>query len=127
MTLFFAEKYSRLFKKHNANVTNEILEALYNYDWPGNVRELENVIEYSMNMVKENENIKLDNLPKKILQVQQEKDNRSSLYLEDVEREYIEKALTLYIDDPDRKQKAAKELGIGIATLYRKIKKYELK
>ena len=38
----------------------------------------------------------------------------------------IKKALDLYKDDSNCKNKAADRLGIGIATLYRKIDKYKL-
>ena len=41
--------------------------------------------------------------------------------LKDIESEYINKALDLYGRDTAGKKKAAKKLGIGIATLYRKI------
>ena len=42
--------------------------------------------------------------------------------LEEMEKQMIREALQRY----DNKRQAAEELGIGIATLYRKIKKYEL-
>jgi transcriptional regulator with PAS, ATPase and Fis domain len=42
--------------------------------------------------------------------------------LEEMERQMIREALTRH----SNKKQAADELGIGIATLYRKIKKYEL-
>ncbi|WP_341460590.1 helix-turn-helix domain-containing protein [Fusobacterium ulcerans] len=38
----------------------------------------------------------------------------------------IEKLLNIYGYSPEAKQEIAKKLGIGIATLYRKIKVYEL-
>ena len=41
--------------------------------------------------------------------------------LKEIESEYINKALDLYGRDTAGKKKAAKKLGIGIATLYRKI------
>ena len=43
-----------------------------------------------------------------------------------MEKEYIRKALSLYGDTQEGKERAADELGIGIATLYRKIKKYSI-
>lgn len=48
----------------------------------------------------------------------------TSLSLEEMEKRYIKKALSIYGDTKEGKEKAAEELGIGIATLYRKIKKY---
>lgn len=124
MTHFFAEKYSKLFNKGKVKFTSEALDVINNYDWPGNVRELENALEYTMNMVSPNGNIRIDNLPKKILEDAEDKND--SLFLEDIEKKYIQKALNLYVNHEDQKQRSAEALGIGIATLYRKIKKYEL-
>jgi transcriptional regulator with PAS, ATPase and Fis domain len=41
-----------------------------------------------------------------------------------MERRLIEKALTIYGDTLQGKKQAAEELGISLATLYNKIKKY---
>ena len=46
--------------------------------------------------------------------------------IEEMEKTLITKALKLYKDDSNCKNKAASKLGIGIATLYRKIDKYKL-
>lgn len=121
---FFANKYSKLFNKGDVRFSSEALNILNNYGWPGNVRELENALEYTMNMVNPHGSIKREHLPKKILG--DTENTKESLLLEDIEKKYIQKALNLYIDYPDQKQKSADALGIGIATLYRKIKKYEL-
>ena len=50
------------------------------------------------------------------------KEEEGSTALEAMEKQMIRDALTRY----SNKKQAADELGIGIATLYRKIKKYEL-
>lgn len=122
LTYFFTKKYSELFKKRNVSFSDEVWDYFYDYNWPGNVRELENVVEYAMNMVESNGVVTLSQLPRNIL----EEDNEEaySLSLEKMEKRYIEKALSLYGEDQEGKQRAAEELGIGIATLYRKIKKY---
>lgn len=123
MTNYFAIKYANLFKKQNVKIHPEVWDLLSTYNWPGNVRELENVVEYAMNMVEINGTVKSNHLPKSI-----NEDNTGSLTLslEHMEKEYIEKAFKLYGISPEGKQKSADELGIGIATLYRKIKKYNL-
>lgn len=124
MTNYFAIKYSKLFKKQYVKINPQVWDKLYTYNWPGNVRELENVVEYAMNMVEINGTLKPNHLPKSII----EEDNNIilSLSLENMEKEYIKKAFKLYGTSPEGKQKSADELGIGIATLYRKIKKYNL-
>lgn len=124
MTYFFAKKYSKLFNKRNVIFSDEVWDYFYNYNWPGNVRELENTVEYAMNMVENNGTITLNLLPRNILE--EENMESSSLSLEVIEKKYIQKALELYGTHQEGKQRAADELGIGIATLYRKIKKYNL-
>ena len=52
--------------------------------------------------------------------------NTRCLNIESMEKELIQQALTSFSSYHDCKQRAAHALGIGIATLYRKIKKYEL-
>ncbi len=124
ISYYFMRKYSRLFNKKNVNLSNEVLDYFNKYSWPGNVRELENVIEYIMNMIEDNGIVRLNNLPKNILPAKES--HRESLSLEKMEKTYIKKALDLYGHDQEGKENAAQELGIGIATLYRKIKRYEI-
>ena len=97
---------------------------LYKYHWPGNVRELENTVEYMVNMLDNNGVISSRLLPQKI---QTRLDNNSYLIpLEEIERYLIKRSLNVYGNNVKGKQQAADALGIGIATLYRKIKKYGL-
>lgn len=124
MTNYFAIKYSKLFKKQYVKIHTDVWDILYSYSWPGNVRELENVVEYAMNMVEVNGTVKRNHLPKSIIEVEYTVNH--TLSLEYMEKRYIKKALKLYGRSPEGKQKSADELGIGIATLYRKIKKYNL-
>ncbi len=124
LTKHFMNKYSKLFEKENIEIDEDVWRYLLNYTWPGNVRELENVIEYSMNMVESDSVIALSHLPKSI--IKKENENSNILSLEFMEKKYIEKALSLYGSNQEGKELAANELGIGIATLYRKIKKYNL-
>ena len=98
------------------------------YDWDGNIRELENVIEYMMN-VTENDTLSLDSLPGNILEKKSDKlenievDELSQrvVPLSELEKNEIKKALDIYGYDTKGKKMAARKLGIGIATLYRKI------
>ncbi|NLY86909.1 MAG: sigma 54-interacting transcriptional regulator [Tissierellia bacterium] len=124
LTYYFVKKYSSLFNKVNVIFSDEVWDCFMNYDWHGNVRELENVIEYAMNMVESNGIVTLNHIPKNILN--RENEMYLSLSLEEMEKKYIKKALSIYGNTKEGKEKAAEELGIGIATLYRKIKKYGL-
>lgn len=124
LTNYFIQKYVKLFKKNKVIFDKEVIDIFYKYKWPGNVRELENTVEYTMNMVEKNGVVTKAILPKKLLI--EDDIELGSLSLEVMERQYIKRALTLYGDSQEGKQKAADELGIGIATLYRKLKKYHL-
>lgn len=124
MTNFFAHKYGKLFKKNKVTFTEEVMDIFYKYNWPGNVRELENTVEFVMNMVEKDGIVTKNILPKKLML--EDEFEAGSLSLEAMEMQYIKRALALYGNSQEGKQRAADELGIGIATLYRKLKKYHL-
>lgn len=124
LTDFFVSKYTALFKKRVIGFESNVWDFLYKYDWPGNVRELENTVEYMINMLDNNGIISIRLLPQKI-RVDLNKNN-DLIPLEKMEKDLIKRALDLYGNSVTAKQQAADTLGIGIATLYRKIKKYRL-
>lgn len=130
------DKYNTIFNKYVHTIDDEVKEIFKNYDWPGNVRELENVIEYMVNMADDSGRITKDMLHDNILKGADaiKKEEKAFLEgsdeictIEEMEKELIQRALHLYENDSNCKNKAAKKLGIGIATLYRKIEKYGLK
>ncbi len=116
-------------------MTQETLDCLNIYPWPGNVRELSNLVEYLINIVPEGDQITADLLPPQFEHLDNHRPplaDRTSLEmptqltskmsLEMMEKQQIEDA----INRLNSRQAVADELGIGIATLYRKIKKYGL-
>lgn len=119
----FLQKYSRLLNKNVKFIEYKAQQVLNNYEWPGNVRELENVIEYAVNITN-NSYISLKDLPEKIKNY--EEDNTNRYCLKRIEKEVISKALKEYGNTTEGKRKAAIALGIGIATLYRKIAEYKI-
>lgn len=115
---------------------DEALRTMMRYDWPGNVRELENSIERACTL-SSGPDLCLGNLPTQ-LQQQGLADHRASTAfaacdddgsseatgvrtLADLEREAILGAIRILKGD---KLHAAKLLGIGKTTLYRKLKEY---
>jgi DNA-binding NtrC family response regulator len=118
------------------SISPEALEALARYDWPGNVRELQNVVHRSMLACRGDE-IVLADLPADLrgfaLQQmwengEQDVDSRNEVVredeiepLEELERRAIQRALKATKGSVTR---AAKLLGIGRATLYRRIQTF---
>jgi two-component system response regulator AtoC len=112
-------------------VTNAGMKSLLQYDWPGNVRELENCIERAV-ALGDQQAIDVDDLPPTIASVGQPIDDAaapassnglSSTDLEDIERSTIERVFQQVKGD---KVLAGKMLGISRATLYRKLKRYNI-
>ncbi len=107
-------------------------QALMSYDWPGNIRQLRNYIE-RMVVVDLDGLLDVDDLPDEIAPPPRLGDEPSAAHdgsdslvgqpLSQVERYYIEK--TLEVTEGNREE-AARLLGIGERTLYRKIKEYKL-
>lgn len=122
----FVGEFSRRHGKNVQGLTHEALNMLMGYSWPGNVRELRNVIE-NMVVMAQHEMLDVNDLPENVYHAPEQKSLavplRMGMSLEEIEREHI--ARTLERTDGNR-EKAAKILGIGERTLYRKLKEYEL-
>jgi sigma-54 dependent transcriptional regulator, acetoin dehydrogenase operon transcriptional activator AcoR len=129
LALHFINKYSQLLQKNVMEIAADFWERLYGYKWPGNVRELENAIEFMINMMDNSGILSADLLPKKILTVGRNEfsqEQEEVLNLNQVEKLTIAKALQIYGTTTKGKQAAAQALGIGTATLYRKMDLYRL-
>lgn len=120
LSIHFLEHYSKQFGKSFNGIEDDALELLYSYNWPGNIRELENVMEYIVNIM-EDGFVKKEFLPKNILNFYNSPEGITITPLAKLEKIEIEKALNKYGNTTEGKKMAAKSLGIGIATLYRKI------
>lgn len=98
------------------------LDCLLEYSWPGNVRELENAIEHAAVFCQESvilpRHFPAQLLSKGRLQDKQEPTEAPLRNLAEVERDYIQRVLSA--TDGNRRE-AARILGIGEATLYRRL------
>jgi two-component system, NtrC family, response regulator AtoC len=115
----------------SVQVTNAAMKCLLQYDWPGNVRELENCIERAVALGNQ-QSIDIDDLPPAIGSepatehepaALSSSDGFSTTDLEDIERNTIERVFQQVKGD---KVLAGKMLGISRATLYRKLKRYNI-
>ncbi|MDD2361033.1 MAG: sigma 54-interacting transcriptional regulator [Syntrophaceticus schinkii] len=121
---YFIDEYNQQLNKDVKYMTEGFGKKLCEYSWPGNVRELQNAIEYAMNLAA-GDFLDVEQLPVGIREVEDE--DTVSFNLEVLERRAIRRCLQQYGTTVEGKQKAAEELGIGIATLYRKMKRYGIK
>lgn len=122
----------RLAPGRNVSVSGAAMKALLAYDWPGNVRELENCLERAV-ALGDQKLIDLSDLPPSIASAEApEKSSRFNLSassdpaatdLEDIERATIQRVFVQVNGD---KALAGKMLGISRATLYRKLKRYNI-
>ncbi len=103
--------------------SQEAMSRLMNYDWPGNVRELENCIQRALALGSQ-PLIHVKDLPTNLLcRVGGRVEDPEAPTLQDVERRAIVQALETAGGD---RLRAAKLLGIGKTTIYRKLREYSL-
>jgi DNA-binding NtrC family response regulator len=107
-------------------ISNEALGCLSSYDWPGNVRELENVIRRAVAMGQE-ESIGPFDLPEGLINGRSSDIHGSDDATQDSLAAYEQTAIrNALLKCGGHRKKAATMLGIGEATLYRKLNKYQI-
>ena len=138
LTLFYSQRFARKFGKKAPRLTEEVMDALKGYRWPGNVRELENAVEYMVNLMGEDGTLDVSMLPEDIRTRSREAAAPTEngpgkqtgagqiLSLRELEKNAIRQALLQCGNHTAGKAMAARKLGIGMATLYRKIQQYGL-
>jgi PAS domain S-box-containing protein len=112
-------KYNRLQGKDIAGMSDQVLARLMEHDYPGNVRELENIIEQAFVLCRGGM-IELNHLPPELRPTA----GRGVAEGQPMSLEAIEK---LFIAETLERRRgnrnlAARDLGINVSTLYRKIK-----
>jgi PAS domain S-box-containing protein len=116
-------KLCRLQKREIEGVSPAAMACLMEYDYPGNVRELENILEQGL-VLCANDFIEPHHLPPELEPSRQaSQDHSASTKIEDMERILI--LHTLERHNGNRKL-SARDLGIDVSTLYRKIKRLGL-
>ena len=127
LTHLFVAEFSRLFERQVFRVSQAYLRRLQDHTWPGNVRELRNAVQYSMARLN-GRTLKPEHLEGFFPadQAQPETGERGAsqnLSLSELETTLIRDALKQHSGN---KTEACKSLGIGRATLYRKLKAMRL-
>jgi PAS domain S-box-containing protein len=117
----FIHKFNLIKSKNIEGVSSEVLSFLMDYPFPGNIRELENVIEYSFIACK-GATIGLEHLSRDLLESLRK--NTPVLSTTEQEAQKIRAILDRY---PHNRPEAARILGMSRTTLWRKIRKYNMK
>ncbi|AKQ46975.1 ATPase AAA [Rufibacter radiotolerans] len=120
---YFLKRYAQKYKQPAKTVSAAALERLRRYDWPGNIRELEHVLERA-SIISENQVLQPQDFF--FLQTQQNtlaEPQSQTHNLDEVERATVVKAMGKHDGNIS---KAAKELGLSRASLYRRLEKYGL-
>lgn len=119
----FLDKFARAQQKEIAEISEEVLEVLMQYEFPGNVRELENIVERAVALA-QGDRIEVNHLPPDLQQLTlrvPRPARREFLTLEEYEKEYI---LWVLKKVKGNKTKAAEILGIDRVSLWRRLKRF---
>lgn len=119
---YFLDQYSQKYGKKNVKLSKSSLRLLKSYPWPGNVRELRHALERAVIMSDTNV-IEPESILLSTKQHAKSNAEKASLNIEDIEKQAIIDSLKLHKGNVSL---AAKELGFGRTTLYRKMTKYGL-
>lgn len=119
----FLKVYAQKYRKDFKGFKSAAMQLLQQYNWPGNIRELQHAIERAIIMADGNE---LDSKDFFFLSSKPTTDkiaSPTSYNLDEVEKNVIQKAID---KNGGNISKAAKELGLTRASLYRRLEKYGL-
>ncbi len=119
----FVKMYRQKYRKSVDGVAPSAVSKLQKHAWPGNIRELQHAIERAVIM---SDNKQL--IPEDFFFLSEKSESSVSLEpdsynLDDLERNIIQKVVNKYEGNIS---KAAKELGLTRASLYRRLEKYDL-
>jgi DNA-binding NtrC family response regulator len=122
----FIKEFNSSNDRDVTGITRGATDCLLQYDWPGNVRELKNVIEGMVVFCSSKRLLEVGDLPLHLRRQDTRLPRipaRVGMTMNEIERTAIQETLKHVGHD---KQKAADMLRIGLRTLYRKIKEYEI-
>jgi len=128
LTEYFLTEATAEIGSEVTGITEAAMTALVNYDWPGNIRQLRNCIR-TMVVMCDADMLDVKDVPLEIHQIPQlaagvrVPRDLAGVSLNELEKQAIIDTLA---KTKGNREKAAKILGIGERTLYRKIKEYNL-
>ncbi len=126
LVFHFIEKYNARLKKNISGVENDFMDMIKGYTWPGNIRELENTIEYAVNLEDGPRLTMTVPIPEIFTHINQAKGFSLKNQLKEYESSIIRDTLKQYGNEKSSINKAARALDISRASLYQKIKEYNI-
>jgi len=119
----FTKMYAKKYRKSISGISEDANSHLRNYQWPGNVRELQHAIERAVIMT-ENEQLEKEDFFFLMASNQELPVSQSDNFnLDEIEKNVIHRAIEKHSGNIS---KAAKELGLTRASLYRRLEKHGL-
>lgn len=127
----FADRLNDRLHNRITGISSQLVHLLRQYDWPGNVRELQNVLERMMIRSNGGE-LGVEHLPEELTPLRRSVSLAPSLSIAEtslpIKEEIKKQALIQSIKAHNGNyQQAARHLGISRSTLYRQLKKYDLR
>ncbi|HKW51560.1 MAG TPA: sigma-54 dependent transcriptional regulator [Candidatus Eisenbacteria bacterium] len=123
----FIKEFNREHGRKVTGVTRGVVDRMMQYEWPGNVRELRNTVEEMVIFAQGKRLLDVSDLPIPLRHQRApgatDMNLTVGMSMPEIERAVLEATLRSVGHD---KQRAAKILGIGLRTLYRKQKEYGL-
>lgn len=125
----FVTRYAHEMQRDVPSIAEDTQVSLMQYDWPGNIRQLMNVVQ-NMVIIHDGDTLEPRHLPAEVAEAVGGSQGPSGtvdtggMSLDQLEKQAIRNALKT---TGGNREQAAKMLGIGERTLYRKLKEYGLK
>ncbi|EOZ95813.1 Two-component system response regulator [Indibacter alkaliphilus LW1] len=119
----FLKIYSQKYRKDFGGFTASAMQLLQRYNWPGNIRELQHAIERAIIMAEGDQLDSRDFFFLSAKPTNEKISSPASYNLDEVEKTTIQRAID---KNGGNISKAAKELGLTRASLYRRLEKYGL-
>ena len=118
----FMKLYSKKYRKEEKRLGDSALRRLQKYHWPGNIRELQHAVERVI-IMSENSTLQAEDFFFLTDKVETQRQHSDTFNLDDMEKSVIQKAINKHGGNIS---KAAKELGLTRASLYRRLEKHGL-
>ena len=119
---FFLHQFREKYLKPSLEMSSDAIDMLRDHHWPGNVRELQHTIERGV-IMSEGTVITPSDFNLNDAKSKNQTTEFDSLNLQDLEKALVQKALEKHDSNIS---KAAKELGLTRAALYRRMEKFNL-